>query len=201
MSNPIASQIQIDPLVEGDGVAVATGLPVAGHAGLHQQPLALVVVAGCNLVRQRGTRAHDAHPFCQDEKTLKTPTGWIIGLTCRFLYCQRHCGQRIAPANRSYRFAHNKNARRQFEGSGRARGRPLFPKPNRPIGANSQWDDYPQAARGYMNFDNRSRQMQPCARVGRRKATASCYFATRHLLTEGFSFGGIQIGRTSESTA
>ena len=69
MSNPIASQIQIDSLVEGDGVAVATGLQVAGHAGLHQQPLALVVVVCCNLVRQRGTRAHDAHPFCQDEKT------------------------------------------------------------------------------------------------------------------------------------
>lgn len=94
-------------------------------------------------------------------KTLKTPTGWIIGLTCRFLYCQRHCGQCIAPANRSYRFAHNKNARRQFEGSGRARGRPLSPKRNRPIGANSQWDDSPQAARGYMNLDNRSRLMQP----------------------------------------
>ena len=42
------SQIQIDPLVEGYGVAVAAGLPVAGHAGLHQQPLALVVVVGCN---------------------------------------------------------------------------------------------------------------------------------------------------------
>ena len=52
-----------------------------------------------------------------------------------------------------------------------------------------------------MNLDNRSRQMQPCARVGRRKATASRYFATRYLPTEGFSFGGIQIGRTSESTA
>lgn len=62
-------QIQIDPLVEGDRIAVATGLPVAGHAGLHQQPLALVVVVGCNLVRQRRARAHDAHPFCQDEKT------------------------------------------------------------------------------------------------------------------------------------
>ena len=63
------SQVQIDPLVEGYGVAVATGLPVAGHAGLHQQPLTLVVVVGCHLVRQRGARAHDAHPFCQDEKT------------------------------------------------------------------------------------------------------------------------------------
>ena len=120
-----SSQIQIDPLVEGNRVAVATGLPVAGHAGLHQQPLALVVVIGCHLVRQRGARAHDAHPFCQDEKTLKASICWIIGLACRFLYCQWHCGQRIAPANRGYRFAHNKNARRRFEGSGRARRRPL----------------------------------------------------------------------------
>ena len=62
-------QIQINPFVEGYGIAVATGLPVAGHARLHQQPLALVVVVGCHLVRQRGARAHDAHPFCQDEKT------------------------------------------------------------------------------------------------------------------------------------
>ena len=140
-------------------------------------------------------------PFVKTKKTLKAPICWIIGLICSFLYCQWHCGQRIAPANRGYRFAHNKNARRQFEGLGRARKRPLSPKPNRPIGTNSQWDDSPQAARGYMNPDNRSWQMQPCARVGRRKATASHYFATRHLPTEGFSFGGIQIGRTSESTA
>ena len=62
-------QIQIDPLIESYGVAVATGLPVAGHAGLHQQPLALVVVIGCHLVRQRRAWAHDAPPFCQDEKT------------------------------------------------------------------------------------------------------------------------------------
>lgn len=62
-------QVQIDPLVEGYGVTVATGLPVAGHTRLYQQPLALVVVVGCHLVRQRGARAHDAHPFCQDEKT------------------------------------------------------------------------------------------------------------------------------------
>lgn len=117
-------------------------------------------------------RADKGHPFCQDEKTLKTPICWIIGLTCSFLYCQWHCGQRIAPANRGNRFAHNKYARRQLEGSGRARRRPLSPKPNRPIGANSQWDDSPQAARGYMNFDNRSRQMQPCAKAGRREATA-----------------------------
>ena len=62
-------QIQINPFVEGYGVAVATSLPVAGHTRFHQQPLALVVVIGRYLVRQRGTRAHDAHPFCQDEKT------------------------------------------------------------------------------------------------------------------------------------
>ena len=75
-------QIQIDPLVEGYGVAVATGLPVAGHAGLHQQPLTLVVVVGCHFVRQRGARAHDARPFCQDEKQdyLQKCSDWITEL-------------------------------------------------------------------------------------------------------------------------
>lgn len=101
-------QVKVDPLVECDGVTVATRLPIAGEAGLDQQPLALVVVVGRNLGRQCGTRAHDAHPFCQDEKTLKAPICWIIGLICSFLYCQWHCGQRIAPANRGNRFAHNK---------------------------------------------------------------------------------------------
>lgn len=74
--NPAASlpQVQIDPLIEGNRVAVATGLPVTGHTRLHQQPLTLVVVVGCNRVRQRGARAHDAHPFCQDEKT-RLPAG------------------------------------------------------------------------------------------------------------------------------
>ena len=81
-------QVEVDPLVEGYGVAVATGLPVAGHAWLYQQPLTLVVVVGRDLSRQCGTRAHDAHPFCQDEKTLKASMCWIIGLTCRFLHCQ-----------------------------------------------------------------------------------------------------------------
>lgn len=42
------------------------------------------------------------------KKTLKAPICWIIGLICSFLYCQWHCGQRIAPANRGNRFAHNK---------------------------------------------------------------------------------------------
>lgn len=64
-----SSQVEVDPLVEGYGVAVATGLPVAGHARLHQQPLALVVIIGRDLSRQRGTRAYDAHPFYQDENT------------------------------------------------------------------------------------------------------------------------------------
>ena len=62
-------QVQIDPLVEGYRIAVATGLPVASHTGLHQRPLTLVVVVGCHLVRQCWAWAHDAHPFCQDEKT------------------------------------------------------------------------------------------------------------------------------------
>lgn len=62
-------QIQINPFVEGYGVAVATSLPIAGHAGLHQQPLTLIVVVSCYLVRQRRARTHDAHPFCQDENS------------------------------------------------------------------------------------------------------------------------------------
>ena len=167
-------QIQIDPLVEGDGVAVATGLPVAGHAGLHQQPLALVVVVGCNLVRQRGTRSHDAHPFCQDEKNTKGADMLDYWLDLQ-VFCIANgtadsvLRQRIAAT--ALRII--KNARRQFEGSGRARRRPLSPKRNRPIGANSQWDDSPQAARGYMNFDNRSRLMLPSARVSHREAATS----------------------------
>ena len=57
----LAPQVKVDPLVECDGVTVATRLPIAGEAGLDQQPLALVVVVGRNLGRQCGTRAHDAH--------------------------------------------------------------------------------------------------------------------------------------------
>lgn len=90
----------------------------------------------CNPNRESSSRILGKTPASQDggrlsssllsrRKKLKAPIGWIIGLNCRFLYCQYHCGQRIAPANHGYRFAHNKNARRQFEGSGRARRRPL----------------------------------------------------------------------------
>ena len=60
-------KVEIDPLVESDGIAVATGLPVAGQAWFHQQALALVVVIGCNLRRQRGARSDYEHPFCRDE--------------------------------------------------------------------------------------------------------------------------------------
>ena len=63
------TQIQVDPLVKSDGIAVAARLPIAGEARLDQKPLALVVVVSRDLSRQCGTRAHDAHPFCQDEKT------------------------------------------------------------------------------------------------------------------------------------
>ena len=62
-------EVEVDPLVEGDGVSVAAGLPVAGQAGLDQQALALVVVVGRHLGGQRRARAHRGHPFCQDEKT------------------------------------------------------------------------------------------------------------------------------------
>ena len=172
MSHSELSQVQIDPLVERNRIAVATSLPVAGHARLYQKTLFLILVVRCLFNGKDRSRPHNGDPFCQDEKALKAPICWTIGSICSFLYCQWHCGQRIAPANRGNRFAHNKNARRQFEGSGRARRRPLSPKPNRPIGANSQWDDSPQAARDYMNFDGRSRRMQPCAKAGRREAAA-----------------------------
>ena len=43
----VAPQIQINPLAKSDGVAVATRLPVAGHARLRQQPLALIFVVSC----------------------------------------------------------------------------------------------------------------------------------------------------------
>ena len=109
-------------------------LPNPAAAGLHAKGLLGAIVVDHHLTRKRGPRTNEAHPFCQDEKTLKAPICWIIGLTCRFLYCQWHRGQRIAPANRGYRFAHNKNARRRFEGSGQARRRPLSPKQNRPNG-------------------------------------------------------------------
>ena len=168
-----SSQVQ-HHLLLGQQVVATRHLGKAGEARGHHGAVMPAMNTLFELRAERRTlraRADKGHPFCQDEKTLKAPICWIIGLICRFLYCQLHCGQRIAPANRGYRFAHNKNARRRFEGSGRARRRPLSPKRNRPIGANSQWDDSPQAARGYMNFDNRSRQMQPCARIGRRKAT------------------------------
>lgn len=103
------SQIQINLLVEGDRVAVATGLPVASHAWLHQQPLALVVVIGCNLARQRGAWAHDAHPFAQDENPYVRVSGRKSPLNCGFLYCQRQYRQRIALRNHAYRFTHIKN--------------------------------------------------------------------------------------------
>lgn len=61
------SKVHVDPLIEGDGVAVATGLPVAGQAWFHQQELALVVVVGGHLGGKRRARAHRGHPFCQDE--------------------------------------------------------------------------------------------------------------------------------------
>ena len=60
-----------------------------------------------------------------------------------------------------------------LEGRGESEDGLSTSKRNRPIGANSQWDDSLQAARGYMNFDNRSRQMQPSARIGRREAATS----------------------------
>ena len=62
-------EVEVDPLFEGYGVAVAPGLPVAGDAGLDLQALALVVRVLLDLLGKRGPGAHDGDPFCQDEKT------------------------------------------------------------------------------------------------------------------------------------
>ena len=62
-------QAQIGPLVKGDGVAISSRLPITGNTRLHQQSLTLIVIVGCHLGRQRESRPHCAHPFCQDEKT------------------------------------------------------------------------------------------------------------------------------------
>lgn len=62
-------QIQINPLVEGGRVAVTTGLPVTGHTRFHQQPLPLVVVVGCHLVRQRGGGPTTLIPFVKMKNT------------------------------------------------------------------------------------------------------------------------------------
>ena len=62
-------QVEINPLVKGDGVAIAPCLPIASYARLHQEPLTLVVAVVLNFRRKRRPRAYDAHPFCQDEKT------------------------------------------------------------------------------------------------------------------------------------
>lgn len=63
----MAPQVEINPLVKGDGVAIAPCLPIASYARLHQEPLALVVAVVSSFRRKRRSMAHDAHPFCQDE--------------------------------------------------------------------------------------------------------------------------------------
>ena len=65
----IAPQVQIDPLIEGDRVAVAAGLPVAGDTRLHQKALLLIVIVRRNFGGKCRTRTNDGDPFCQDEKT------------------------------------------------------------------------------------------------------------------------------------
>ena len=62
-------QVEINPLVKGDGVAIAPCLPIASYTRLHQGPLTLIVAVVLNFRRKRRPRAYDAHPFCQDEKT------------------------------------------------------------------------------------------------------------------------------------
>ena len=65
----IFTEIQINPLIEGDRIAIAAGLPVAGDTRLHQKALFLIIVVRRNFRRKCRTRAHNRDPFCQDEKT------------------------------------------------------------------------------------------------------------------------------------
>ena len=65
----IPPNIKVDPFIEGNQIAVAASLPIARHTRLHQKTLVLVIGIRSNLSRERRTRPHGTHPFCQDEKT------------------------------------------------------------------------------------------------------------------------------------
>lgn len=79
-------QVKVNPLVKGDGVAISSRLPIAGNTRLHQQSLSLIIVIGCHLGRQRGSRHHGAHPFAQDGNPYVRVSGRKSPLTCDFLY-------------------------------------------------------------------------------------------------------------------
>lgn len=59
-------QVEVDPLVEGDGVAVAPRLPVAGDARLHQKALALAWCVLGDLGGQGGPGTHHREVALQD---------------------------------------------------------------------------------------------------------------------------------------
>ena len=63
-------QVQVHPLVEAYGVAVAAGLPVAGDAGAHEEPLRLVRVVEVGLAPEGGAGPHDGHVAPEDVQEL-----------------------------------------------------------------------------------------------------------------------------------
>ena len=65
--NGSVSQVEVDPFVEGDGVAVPARLPITGDTTLDEQALTLARSVGGDLGRQSRTRPNDRQPFCQDE--------------------------------------------------------------------------------------------------------------------------------------
>ena len=54
-------QVKINPLVKGDGVAVAPGLPIAGDTRLNGQAKLVAQGVLAHLARKRRARAHDGH--------------------------------------------------------------------------------------------------------------------------------------------
>ena len=54
-------QVEVDPLVEGDGVAVTPRLPVAGDARAHGEPQLVPERVLADLARERRARPHDRH--------------------------------------------------------------------------------------------------------------------------------------------
>ena len=62
-------KVHLNPLVESNGIAVTTRLPVTGYARLNQETLFLARSVGRNFLGKCRARPHNGHPFCQDEKT------------------------------------------------------------------------------------------------------------------------------------
>ena len=127
------TKVEVDPLVEVDGVAVSPGLPVAGDAGLHEQALALVGVVLGDLPGEGGPGAHDGDPFCQDENAFFRWSGGIFRESA-------HARAEIFPRESGFET--------HLPSDGKSDPRRLLPPRNhrnqdsyyRPIDRVSQWD-------------------------------------------------------------